>query len=114
DRREGRAGRGADDLEAGRQRRHAVAVAHPDLVPRARRPDAVEQRAVLLDFKEGAAELTVVAPFHLAAKLRAHGLLAVADAEHRNARLEDDVRRAGAADLDGRGGAAGEDDGLRL
>ena len=77
-------------------------------------PDAVEQRAVLLDLEEGAAEFAVVPAFDLAAELDAHRLLAVADAEHRNAGLEDDLRRARAADLDGRGRAAGKDDRLRL
>ena len=69
---------------------------------------------VLLDLDEGAAELAVVAALDLAAELDAHRLLAIADAEHRHAGLEDDLRRARAADLDGRGGAAGEDDRLRL
>ena len=44
----------------------------------------------------------------------AHRHLAVADAEHRHAGLEHDLRRARAADLGGRGRAAGQDDGLRL
>src|SRR5690606_14669091 len=74
---------------------------------------AFEQRALVLDLEEGAAELTVVAALDPAAELGAHGLLAIADAEHGDAGLEDFLRRARAADIDGRGRAAGEDHRLR-
>src|SRR5690606_14159762 len=77
DRREGRTGGGADDLEAGRQRRHAVAMAHPDLVARARRPDVLEEGAVLLNFERRAAEFAMVAFLAAPAELRAHGLFAI-------------------------------------
>src|SRR5690606_36050458 len=80
--REGGACRGSDDLETGRQCRDAVAMAHPHLVARSLCPDTLKQRAILLDFQKGAAELAVVPCFHLAAELRAHGLLAITDAEH--------------------------------
>ena len=42
-----------------------------------------------VDIEEGAAEFAVVAALDLAAELHAHGLLAVADAEHRHAGVED-------------------------
>ena len=48
---------GGDDGEALRQLRDAVAVAHPDLMALADLPDALEERARLLDLDIGAAEL---------------------------------------------------------
>jgi hypothetical protein len=86
----------ADDTEAGRYRHHLVAMAHPHLVALALLPHALEQRIVALDFEEGAAEFAVIGVFHLAAELRAHGLLAIADAENGKAELEDFIRRPGA------------------
>ena len=50
-----------DGAEAGRQRRHPVAVAHPHRSRAALRPDAVEQRALAVTSTHGAAELPVVA-----------------------------------------------------
>ena len=50
---------------------------------------------------------------HLAAELHAHRLLAVADAQHRHALLEDRLRRRAGARLGGAGRPAGEDDGAR-
>src|SRR5690606_22162632 len=76
-------------------------------------PHAVEQRAVVLDLEKGAAELALVAGFHLAAELGAHGLLAVADAEHRNAGGENGFGCARAADVDGGMRAARKNDGTR-
>ena len=58
--------------EARRQARHAVAVAHPDLLAPALAPDAVEQRAVIGHVDEGAAEFAMVRALHLAAELVAH------------------------------------------
>ena len=104
----------AEHLEALGQRDDAVAMAHPHLMALAGRPQALEQRAVLLDLDEGAAEFAMVGAFGDAAHLHAHGHLAVADAEHRHAGLEDDLRRARAADVDGRGRAARQDHGFRL
>ena len=66
------------------------------------------------DLQLGAAELAVVAAFDAAAHLRHHGLLAVADAEHRQARLEHPVGRARRAELGDAGRAAREDHGLGL
>ncbi len=86
-------GRG-DGAEAGRHADDAVAVAHPYLLARARRPDAVKQRAVGDHVDIGAAELAMLGGDDLAAQRGADELLAVADAEHRNAQLEDARRRA--------------------
>ena len=102
----------ADDLKAGRQARHAVAVAHPDLMAPADRPDPVEERALRHDLEIGAAEFAVVAGLDLAAELLGHKLLAVADGQNRNARLEDRLRRARRASIRDRAGPAREDHGL--
>ncbi len=50
-----------------------------------------------------------MAAFDLAAELGGHGHLAVADAEHRHAGLEDRLRRARGSLVGHRGRAAGED-----
>src|SRR3546814_7564320 len=60
----------------------------------ARLPDAVEQRGVFQHLDERAAELAMVGRRHFAAKLRDHRLLAIADAKHRQARIENALRRA--------------------
>ena len=73
----------------------------------------MEQAARLGDVDIGAPEFAFMARFNLAAELLAHRLLAVADAEHRNAEGEDDLRRTRAALVEHRGRAAGEDDGAR-
>ena len=62
----------------------------------------------------GAAELAVVAALDLAAELGGHGHLAVADAEHGHAGIEDRLRRARRAFLVHRFRAAGEDHRFRL
>ena len=110
----GRAFGACDDREAFGKLLDAVAMAHPDLVALAFGPQSVEQRRAAGDFDEGAAELAVVRGRDHAAKLVRHHLLAVADAEHRNAGLENMLRRAGAILPHHRGGAAGEDHALRL
>ena len=114
DGRERRALGDADHLEAGRQLRDAVAVAHPHGVALALLPHAVEQRGLAGHLQLGAAELAVVAAFDAAAHLRHHGLLAVADAEHRQAGLEHPVGRARRAELGDAGRAARQDHGLGL
>ena len=61
-------------------------------------PQPVEQRAAIGDVDEGAAELARVAFQHFAAELVHQRLLAVADAEHRQAAVEDrtgDARAVG-------------------
>ena len=79
--------RRADHAEARGQHGDAVAVAHPHRIVLALAPHALEQRRVLGDQNLGAAEFAVMAGLDLAAELRRHRLLAVADAEHRNAGL---------------------------
>ena len=63
-------------------------MAHPDLLAPALVPDALEQHAIIRQIDERAAELAMVGALHLAAQLVAHRLHAVADAQHRHARLE--------------------------
>ena len=74
----------------------------------------LEQVARRLDLDIGAAEFAVMAALDLAAELGGHGHLAVADAEHGNAGIEDQLRRAGRAFLVHRFRAAGEDHRFRL
>jgi hypothetical protein len=62
----------------------------------------------------GAAEFLVMAAFDLAAQLRGHGHLAIADAQHRHAHLEHGLRRARGVFFVNRTGAAGENDGTGL
>ena len=76
--------------------------------PGARRPS--NKRRGLVEADLGAAVLALGRGLDPAAELGAHGLLAVADAEHRDAELEHGLRGARAQRLVGRGGAAGEDD----
>ena len=91
----------------------AVAVAHPDRIALALAPHAFEQRRLLGHQHLGAAELAVMAALDLAAELLRHGLLAVADAEHRHAGVVDRGRRERRALVEHRGRAAGEDHALR-
>ncbi len=92
----------------------AVAMAHPDVVASALLPDAVEQRAVVGDLDGGAAELAVMPALDGAAELLGHGLLAVADAEHRHAGIEDRHRRGRRIVVEHGSRPAGEDHGFRL
>ncbi len=103
----------ADGAKALRQLGHAVAMRHPDRIFLALLPHAFEQRAVFGDLDFGAAELAMVAALDLAAELLRHGLLAVTNAEHRHAGLEDRVRRSGSVLVEHRGGPAGQDHALR-
>ncbi len=66
------------------------------------------------DLDLGAAEFAVMPGLDLAAELLRHGLLAVADAEHRHAGLVDRLRRERRVLLEHRSRAAGEDDAFRL
>ncbi len=92
---EGRTLAGGDDLKAVGQLRHLVAMAHPHLMLFARRPKTVEQSAGLFHLDEGAAKLAALPAFDIAAQLLHHRLLTIADAQHRNARVEYRLRCAG-------------------
>jgi hypothetical protein len=52
-------------------------------------PHIVEQRRIAHDFEEGAAEFAMLGDLDGATEFGAHGLLAVADAEHRQSEGED-------------------------
>ena len=114
DHRERRVRRDAGDRKARRHLGDAVAMAHPDRMLLAHAPGGFEQLARRLDLDIGAAEFAVMAALDLAAELGRHGHLAVADAEHGHAGIEDRLRRARRAFLVHRFRAAGEDHRLRL
>ena len=112
DGRERRPGRDAHGAEAGRQPRDAVAMAHPYPCPLADLKHAVEQRRIVDDLQLGPAELSGMPALDHAAERRHHGLLAIADAEHRHAGIEQCCRGLRCARLVHRGRAARQDDGL--
>src|SRR5258708_3312497 len=89
-------------------------MAHPHRIPLALAPYAVEQRTILGHLHLGAAELAVMAALDLAAELVRHRLLAVADAEHRQAGLIELGRRQGGVGVETRSRAAGRDHGPGL
>ena len=97
-----------------RQLGDAVAVAHPDRIALADLPDAFGERRRLRHLDLGAAEFAVMAGLDLAAELLRHGLLAVADAEHRHAGLVDRHRRERRVLVEHGGRPAGEDHPFRL
>src|SRR5436305_8422936 len=80
---------------------------------RALLPDPVEEGAIAGHFDFGAAEFGGVSALDLAAELRRHRLLAVADAEHRHAGRPNLIRHARGVVGDDRFRPAGEDDRLR-
>lgn len=102
--------RGRAHLEARRDRRDAVAVAHPD---GERVGEALEELVARLDRHLGLAVFAPLAGLHLAAQLLAHELHAVADAEDRHAEVEDRAVDAGRARLEDAVRPAREDDALR-
>src|SRR3546814_14759970 len=86
-------------------------------MPRPDLPQSVEQHARFGDGQEGAAELAVARPvgaarIDLPAELLAHDLLAIADAEARQAAVENRLRRARDARGGDRGGRARRGDAL--
>src|SRR3546814_15051339 len=88
-------------------------------MPRPDLPQSVEQHARFGDGQEGAAELAVARPvgaarIDLPAELLAHPLLAIADAEDRQAAVENRLPRARAARCGDRGGRARQDHPLWL
>ena len=112
DRGERRALAHRNDAKPRRQGLDPVAVAHPHLLAGTLGPQPGEQRAVIGDLDEGAAELAMVRGRDPAAELGAHQLLAIADAEHRHAGLEYAWRGERRRRLDHRGGTAGQYDRL--
>src|SRR6266446_7554968 len=90
---ERRVRRDADDDKARRHFGDAVAMAHPDWMPLAHAPGRIEQAARRFHLYIGTAELAMVPALDLAAELRRHRHLAVADAEHGHAGIEDQLRR---------------------
>ena len=106
---EGGVGRSADHFKALRRAGDAVPVAHPHRILPAHFPEAVEQRAGLVDFDIGAAEFRRMAAFHFAAQLGAQGLLAIADRQDRQAAIDHRLRRARAAFIGHRSRPARQD-----
>src|SRR5690606_16742187 len=78
----------ADDLEAFRCLRDAVAVAHPHRIFLANFPDTLEQRAFLEDLDLCTPELTTVSALDLATQLGGKNLLSVTDRKNREARVD--------------------------
>ncbi len=105
---------GRDDLEAFRQARDAVAMAHPHGIALADFPHAVVKRAGLVDGDLGAAEFGGVAAFHRTAELHGSSLLAIADGEDRHAGIERRLRGARRVLVQHRCRAAGKDNADRL
>ncbi len=79
--------------------------------PTSQTPSVSARRRRHLDL--GAAEFAMMAGLDLAAELRRHGLLAVADAEHRHAGLVDRQRRQRRVLVEHRSGAAGQNHAFR-
>ena len=87
---------------------HAVTVAHPHQLVGAGIPDAIEDGAGGGDLEDGGAVFPMIAALDPAAELGAHGLLAVADAEHRHAQGKHRFRRARGVLVGDRGRTAGQ------
>ena len=85
-----------------------------DLVLAALGPEVAEHVAMIGHLDLGAAELAMLVRLNLAAQLVAHRLLAVADAEDRQARFPHDLRRLRPALGMHRMRRAGKDDAARL
>ena len=84
--------------ESGRQGIDVIAVTHPDVEHRATLAilviaQAAQQRRLGRIRHAGEAELAMFRRGHLAAELLRHGLHAIANAEHRNSGVVDEVRR---------------------
>jgi hypothetical protein len=109
---EGRAAARRHHREPRRQHGDAVAMAHPHGLDGARRPDALGDGTVTGDGDLGAAELPRMAALDGAAEDRRHHLLAVADAEHRQAHRKHAFGWAGARTFRHAGRATREDDAL--
>src|SRR5258708_35879352 len=107
-----------DHLEAGRERRDFVAVAHPHVEQAVLLAvdavlDAVEELRMAAGADLGIAEFAHPGILDLAAELSRHGLHAVTDPEHRDSELEDRVGSLGSGVFVHGGGPPGEDDAAR-
>ena len=81
-----RVGRGAINRKARRNPRDMVAVAHPDLFFAIGKPAVQDRQAVCGRGQEGAAKFCgAMAAFDQPAQLLHHGLLTIADPQHRHA-----------------------------
>ena len=89
-------GRG-DDPEARREGGDLVAMAHPHLMAGTLFPKPFEQSAVFGDIDERPTKFAAISWLHSAAQLVRHGLLTVAYAKDRDARVKHRLRCAGAA-----------------
>lgn len=89
-------------------------MAHPDLLTVTACPDAPEQGAVFCDLDMSAPKLAMLVRFNKAAKLLAHGLLAVADSQHGKVQREYNIRNRGRILIMNAGRATGEDNATRL
>ena len=98
-----------DAAEARRQLGHPVAMAHPHGIALARLPHALEEGGGLGDLQLGPAEFAVMPRLDLAAQLHGHDLLAIADAQHGDARVEDGLGSPWGALVCHRAGPARED-----
>ena len=108
-----RAVTGANNLEPFGNLRHAVAVAHPDLLLGADWPHVREQIAVFGNRQLGLSELAMMAAFDLAAKLHAKRLLAIADRKNRNPQIPNGLGGAWTAFFGGGGRTARKNNPLR-
>ncbi len=110
----GRATAMRDRAETGGKLSHLIAMAHPHLMRLALRPEAVEQAAAIGNIDKRMAEFATVAAADITAKLRHHHLLAIANAEHRHAALENGRRHARAVIVEHRRRRSGQDHAARL
>ena len=110
---ERRVGRGTVDLEARGDFADMIAVAHPHLLAVGLEPAVQQIEPVVLRRDEGTAEFRGHMPaLHLAAEQMHHRLLAVADAENRNAEFEHLLGRQRRTLRKYRGRSARQDHGL--
>ena len=114
DHRDRRIGRGADGHKALGRPRYPIAMAHPYRIALADLPHALIEGRRPGDLHLGAAEFAMMAALDLAAELVRHGLLAIANAEHRHAGLIDRRRRKWRFLVEHRSRPARKDDPFRL
>ena len=108
-------GRGGDDFETRRQFDHAIAVAHPHVQQAVAFGihaivDVAQELTVAAGANFGVTKFVHRAGLYLAAKLRGHGLHAVANAEHRHAGIKHGGRCGGRSGLSYGFWSAGEND----